>query len=112
MEGAILTNPCSPDDMDRGLEEGMQMSADERAARLLRLRQRVVSHDVHQWSRSFLRDAERAGAPYSFISRPICCWSKFLGISDLARAYFKVISQACQTLRPQRRTMHEPSLGQ
>ena len=62
LDGAILTNPYSPDDMDRALEDAMEMSAEEQAARLLRLRERVLSYDVHRWSRSFLQDAERAGA--------------------------------------------------
>lgn len=62
LEGAILTNPYSPDDMDRALEEAMEMAPEERSERLLQLRERVLSHDVHRWSSSFLRDAERAGA--------------------------------------------------
>jgi trehalose-6-phosphate synthase len=48
--------------MDRALEEAMEMSPEAREERLVRLRERVVSHDVHRWSRSFLQDAERAGA--------------------------------------------------
>ncbi|MBW3534282.1 MAG: trehalose-6-phosphate synthase [Gemmatimonadetes bacterium] len=62
LDGVILTNPYSPDDMDRALEEAIDMDEGERTGRMLRLRERVLSHDVHQWSRGFLRDAERAGA--------------------------------------------------
>jgi glucosylglycerol-phosphate synthase len=62
LDGVILTNPYSPDDMDRALEEAMSIDEGERTARMLRLRDRVLSYDVHRWSHTFLRDAERAGA--------------------------------------------------
>jgi glucosylglycerol-phosphate synthase len=63
LDGVILTNPYSPDDMDRALDEAMAMGDGERAGRMLRLRDRVLSYDVHRWSRTFLTDAQRAGAP-------------------------------------------------
>ena len=62
LEGVVLTNPYSPDDMDRALEEALAMDGGERASRMLRLRDRVLSTDVHHWSQSFLQHAERAGA--------------------------------------------------
>lgn len=62
LDGVILTNPYSPDDMDRALEEAIDMDEGERIGRMLRMRDRVLSFDVHRWSRAFLRDAERAGA--------------------------------------------------
>lgn len=62
LDGVVLTNPYSPDDMDRALEEAIGMSEGERASRMIRLRDRVLSNDVHQWSAQFLQDAERAGA--------------------------------------------------
>ncbi len=62
LRGAILTNPYSPDDMDRALEEAMDMDEGERTGRMLMLRDRVLSWDVHRWSRAFLDAAERAGA--------------------------------------------------
>lgn len=59
LEGVILVNPYSPDDMDRALEAALAMPGAERAARMRRLRDRVLSHDVHRWSNSFLHDVER-----------------------------------------------------
>ena len=62
LDGVILTNPYSPDDMDRALEEAVALDDGERASRMFRLRDRVLTSDVHRWSRTFLQDAERAGA--------------------------------------------------
>lgn len=62
LDGVILTNPYSPDDMDRALEDAFAMDDGERAGRMFRLRDRVLTSDVHRWSRTFLQDAERAGA--------------------------------------------------
>ncbi len=69
LEGVILTNPYSPDSMDDALEEALSMPEGERLSRMLRMRDRVLTHDVHAWSHRFLLDAERvnsaprAGAP-------------------------------------------------
>lgn len=62
LKGVILTNPYSPDDMDRALEQAMTLDEGERTGRMLMLRDRVLSWDVHRWSRAFLGAAERAGA--------------------------------------------------
>lgn len=62
LDGAILTNPYSPDDMDRALDEALALTPGERAARMLRLRERVLTHDVHDWAQRFLRDAERVSS--------------------------------------------------
>lgn len=59
LEGVVLTNPYSPDDMDRALEAALAMPVGERAARMRRLRERVLYHDVHRWADVFLRDVER-----------------------------------------------------
>ncbi len=59
LEGVVLTNPYSPDDMDRALEQALAMPEGERAARMMRLRDRVLFHDVHRWSNGFLRDVDR-----------------------------------------------------
>src|SRR5690606_21090966 len=59
LEGVILVNPYSPDDMDRALEAALAMPGPERAARMRRLRDRVLQYDVHRWSNSFLHDVER-----------------------------------------------------
>jgi glucosylglycerol-phosphate synthase len=65
LEGVVLTNPYAPDDMDRALDEAMALDEGERTSRMLRLRERVLSHDVHRWSRTFLNDAQRAGVAAS-----------------------------------------------
>lgn len=59
LRGVILTNPYSPDDMDRALEEALDMKEGERASRMLRLRDQVLSNDIHLWASTFLDDAER-----------------------------------------------------
>ncbi len=59
LEGIVLTNPYSPDDMDRALETALTMPEGERTARMMRLRDRVLYHDVHRWSNGLLRDVER-----------------------------------------------------
>lgn len=58
----VLTNPYSPDDMDRALDEALALTPGERTGRMLALRDRVISFDVHEWSRRFLQDAERVSA--------------------------------------------------
>lgn len=59
LEGVVLTNPYSPDDMDRALDEALSMPEGERTARMLQLRERVLSNDIHRWASTFLNDAER-----------------------------------------------------
>lgn len=59
LDGVVLTNPYSPDSMDEALETALGMPEGERIARMLKLRDRVLTHDVHAWSRRFLLDAER-----------------------------------------------------
>lgn len=62
LNGVILTNPYSPDDMDRALEEAMVMEEGDRTGRMLMLRDRVLTWDVHRWCNAFLTAAEQAGA--------------------------------------------------
>jgi glucosylglycerol-phosphate synthase len=50
----VLTNPYSPDDMDRALESALMMSPDEQRHRMTALRARVMEFDVHRWAREFL----------------------------------------------------------
>lgn len=59
LDGVILVNPYSPDDMDRALETAVAMPAEERAERMRRLRSRVLTHDIHQWSTALLQDVKR-----------------------------------------------------
>lgn len=58
LDGVILTNPYSPDDMDRALEEALSMGEGESTARMLRLRDLVLSNDITHWATTFLNDAE------------------------------------------------------
>lgn len=62
LTGVILTNPYSPDDMDAALEQAMTIEEAERTGRMMMLRDRVLSWDVHRWSHAFLTAAEQAGA--------------------------------------------------
>jgi glucosylglycerol-phosphate synthase len=62
LEGVVLANPYSPDDMDRALDEAIYMSPGERTGRMLTLRERVITHDVWRWAQRFLQDAERVSA--------------------------------------------------
>lgn len=61
LNGVILTNPYSPDDMDAALEQAMNIDEGDRTGRMLMLRDRVLSWDVHRWSHAFLTAAEQAG---------------------------------------------------
>lgn len=65
LDGVVLTNPYSPDDMDRALETALDMPPGERVGRMFGLRERVLTHDVNRWSHRFLRDAERVSAARS-----------------------------------------------
>lgn len=66
LNGVVLTNPYCPDDMDRALEEAMEMGEGERVGRMLMLRERVLTWDVHSWSNAFFAAAERTGAPAGY----------------------------------------------
>lgn len=54
LDGVILTNPYSPDSMDRALETAMNLTPDEQRERMDRLRARVLEYDVHRWAQEFL----------------------------------------------------------
>lgn len=56
IDGVVLTNPYSPDDMDSALADALAMPPAERRDRMRRLRARVLNHDVHAWSNAFLGD--------------------------------------------------------
>ncbi|HKJ91664.1 MAG TPA: trehalose-6-phosphate synthase [Longimicrobiales bacterium] len=70
LEGAVLTNPYSPDDMDNALETALTMPGPERARRMKALRARVLTHDVHAWSQRFLNDAERVSEARQLAAQP------------------------------------------
>jgi glucosylglycerol-phosphate synthase len=61
LDGVLLVNPYSPDDMDRALEAAVKMPAEELADRMERLRHRVTEYDIHRWSEALLRDVEKVG---------------------------------------------------
>ena len=59
LEDVILTNPYSPDDMDRALDTALAMPLDEQRRRMAALRAQVLEHDVQRWAREFLGAATR-----------------------------------------------------
>lgn len=59
LSGPVLVNPYSPDDMDRALEEALNLPYAERHRRMEQMRERVVSWDVRRWAESFLGDAQQ-----------------------------------------------------
>jgi trehalose 6-phosphate synthase/phosphatase len=54
LDGALTVNPYDIGAVSNALYRGMSMSADERRARMRRLRRRVIDHDVHTWADTFL----------------------------------------------------------
>ncbi len=60
LQEAIVVNPFDGDAMAAALHRALSMTADERRARMSALRDRVRTHDVHAWLRSFLGAADRA----------------------------------------------------
>jgi len=70
LDGAVLTNPYSPDDMDQALAKALDMPEAERGERMRQLRRRVQAFDVHRWARSFLSDAQDLAAHRHAPSEP------------------------------------------
>jgi trehalose 6-phosphate synthase/phosphatase len=58
---ALLVNPYDIQRTSAALYRALTMPPDERRTRMSALRQRVMTHDVHWWARSFLSRLERAG---------------------------------------------------
>ena len=54
LDGAVVVNPYDVDAVAARIHDALTMPAGERAARMRRLRARVVRHDVHAWAASFL----------------------------------------------------------
>ena len=61
LQEALLVNPFDIDAVADALHRAIEMSDDERRARMSALRDRVRAHDVHAWVSHFLESAERAG---------------------------------------------------
>ena len=59
---AVLVNPYDIERTAGALYRALTMPPEERRTRMATLRQRVMTHDVHGWARSFLSRLERSGA--------------------------------------------------
>jgi trehalose 6-phosphate synthase/phosphatase len=62
MSEALLVNPYDVDAMADALHRALEMPPEERRTRMALLRERVASHDVHWWARTFVAALERAPA--------------------------------------------------
>jgi len=60
LQEAVVVNPFDIDAVAASLHRALSMPADERRARMSALRDRVRTHDVHAWVRSFLAAADHA----------------------------------------------------
>ena len=58
LDGAVVVNPYDVDAVAASLARALTMPTAERQARMQRLRQRVVEHDIHVWARTFLERLE------------------------------------------------------
>ncbi|HEX9049040.1 MAG TPA: bifunctional alpha,alpha-trehalose-phosphate synthase (UDP-forming)/trehalose-phosphatase [Anaeromyxobacter sp.] len=56
---AVLVNPYDVEAMADALHRALEMPPDERRTRMALLRERVASHDVHWWARTFVAALER-----------------------------------------------------
>jgi glucosylglycerol-phosphate synthase len=68
LEGPILVNPYSPDDMDRALEQGLALSDGEARQRMDLMRERVLTWDVQAWAAAFMSAAREAGHTMAVLS--------------------------------------------
>jgi trehalose 6-phosphate synthase/phosphatase len=77
---ALIVNPYDTEAVANSIEAALNMPVDEQRLRMVELRRRVRSHDVHRWGRSFLDDlangegeargaAPRAAAPLDVAER-------------------------------------------
>ncbi|MGH8775488.1 MAG: alpha,alpha-trehalose-phosphate synthase (UDP-forming) [Jiangellaceae bacterium] len=60
LDGAFLVNPHDVDGLKRTLCVAMRLPDDEAEARMRRLREHVVNHDVARWAREFLETLRAA----------------------------------------------------
>ena len=56
LSDALIVNPYDVDETAHAIHRALEMSSDERAARMRRLRVNVAEHDVHRWASSFLAE--------------------------------------------------------
>jgi trehalose 6-phosphate synthase/phosphatase len=60
---ALIVNPYDVDALVSCIETALAMPADERRARMRRLRGRVLQHDVHAWARQFVQTLSTGAGP-------------------------------------------------
>jgi trehalose 6-phosphate synthase/phosphatase len=74
MEGAVVINPYDIEDLAQQIRGAVEMTQAEQTARMRRLRARVLSNDVTDWTESFLSalnaaHASRGSSPSDGVSR-------------------------------------------
>ncbi len=81
LQEALVVNPFDIDAVASALNRALSMQPDERQARMSALRDRVRTHDVHAWVRSFLTAADRAvgrqapqASPVDHVRRRLTPW--------------------------------------
>lgn len=63
LEGAVMVNPHSPDDLAHAIETALDMPLAERKARWESMIGTVRDDNVHQWTERFTHDLERVPCP-------------------------------------------------
>ncbi len=58
---ALQVNPYDVERTSATIERALEMPRDERRTRMASMRERVATHDVHWWARSFVARLERSG---------------------------------------------------
>lgn len=59
LSGAVMCNPHDVEGLAESIGQALEMSADEAAARMRRMRAAVAEHDVHRWAGGFLKELGR-----------------------------------------------------
>ncbi len=65
LEGAITVNPYDVEGVATAIRKALSMPVAERRARMAKLRDRVVEHDIHRWARLFIKRLEAVRPPVS-----------------------------------------------
>ncbi len=60
LQDAILVNPYNTESVMDAIKEAIDMSADEQVQRMTRMRENVLTRDVHYWTETFLDELTRA----------------------------------------------------
>ena len=68
---ALSVNPFDIEEQAQAIQTAIEMSRDERRARLEAIREHVRTHDVGAWLESQLEDLDRASAKAGAVSRPL-----------------------------------------